>query len=67
MDKISAEQLLAAALTAKERQRKELAALSLERKLALVDEMIAISRRAGQLPDWYYRLFPEYAHYRKSP
>ena len=34
----------------------ELARLPIEKKLAMVRRLVAISRQAGRLPDWYERL-----------
>jgi hypothetical protein len=52
----TAQEILDEALKAKERHRKELAALPIEKKLEMVRRMVNISRQAGRLPEWYERL-----------
>jgi hypothetical protein len=56
MEPLSRERLLEESLRAKERHRKELAALPIEKKLEMVRRLVEISRQAGRLPDWYERL-----------
>jgi len=52
----TAQEILDDAMRAKEPHRRELARLPIEKKLAMVRRLVAISRQAGRLPDWYERL-----------